>query len=233
MRDFLLGHIKNFRYERKCRIDTLTKEEVESVLKFHPAIFREIYRERRVNNIYLDSFDLAHYFDNVNGVSRRLKVRIRWYDDTFGFIKNPVLELKLKHNMHIGKISYPLKSFTVDKGFSIKELRQAIKDSRVHPDLVSYLVSLRLVFLNSYIRRYFLSADQKYRVTVDSDTRIYKLAPHHNEFLCSSSNSDEIILEIKYNRPDDEGIDRITNHFPFRLTRNSKYVNAVSELYAW
>jgi len=34
---------KDFRYERKFLISGLTKAEVESIIKLHPAMFSEIY----------------------------------------------------------------------------------------------------------------------------------------------------------------------------------------------
>ena len=77
----------NYRFEKKFFISELTKQEIESIIKLHPAIFSEIYYERFVNNIYLDSFDLQNYFDNIIGTFKRQKVRIRWYGDLLAELK--------------------------------------------------------------------------------------------------------------------------------------------------
>ena len=53
----------------------------------------------------------------------------------------------------------------------------------------------------------------------------------NNLFLNKISDNRSIILEIKYNLDDDKIIDKITNSFPFRLTKNSKYITGVSRLY--
>ena len=86
----------DYRYERKFVTSELSKYHVESIVKTHPAIFSEIYQLRNVNNMYFDSFRLVNYSDNVDGSSDRIKIRIRWYGELFGKIKNPVLEIKEK-----------------------------------------------------------------------------------------------------------------------------------------
>lgn len=201
------------------------------MLKLHPAIFKEIYHERRVNNIYLDSFDLRYFFENINGISRRLKVRIRWYGELFGTIKDPVLELKLKHNLHVGKLSYPLIPFTMNNDLSINTMHEVFRKSSINEHLRLHLKELHFSLLNSYQRKYFLSADRKYRATVDSNIQVYKLSPYYNNFLYKSEKYSNTIIELKYNEPNDMFIDEITNHFSFRMTKNSKYINGIISLH--
>ena len=87
---------QTFRYERKYVVSGLSTADLERCIKTNPGLFTEIYQQRSINNIYLDSADLQHYFDNVNGAPARGKVRIRWYGKLFGEVTRPVLELKLK-----------------------------------------------------------------------------------------------------------------------------------------
>lgn len=233
MKTLLFSNIKHFRCERKFYIEGQSSREIETILKFHPAIFREIYHGRTVNNIYFDSFNLQHYFDNVNGVDRRLKVRVRWYGELFGFIENPVLELKLKHNLHIGKLLYPLKSFTLDTNFSIDVMREVFKKSSLQEILRLRLKELGLSLVNSYNRKYFLSSDSSYRITIDTGMQVYKLVPHQNNFLHKSIDCANTILELKYDNPNDRFAADITNYFPFRITRSSKYVDGIARLQRW
>ena len=232
MKDFSFSSVKHFRYERKFYIEELQTEEIEFMLKFHPIMFKEIHHERFVNNIYFDSFNLMHYFDNIDGISRRLKVRIRWYGNLLGFVKNPTLELKLKHNLHVGKILYPLKPFILDKNFSIDVIRKVFKESSLHDILQLNLKELGFSLLNRYKRKYFLSSNRKYRVTIDTNMQIYALSPHQNNFLYKLTDYSAIILELKYNDPHDKFVERITNYFPLRISRSSKYVEGVRRLYA-
>lgn len=231
MEELLFLNLKHFRYERKFYVDNFNREEIENMLKFHPAMFKEIYYERRINSIYFDSFGLQHYFDNINGITRRLKVRIRWYEDLFGFIEKPMLELKIKHNLHVGKLLYLLEPFTLDNVFSIDTIRNIFRKSSCPEVFKLHLMKLNFSLLNSYMRKYFLSSDQKYRVTIDDDMEVYKIATYQNNFLHKSKDNKGIILELKYNKPDDKFADYITNNFSFRMTRSSKYVDGLSRLY--
>ena len=85
---------KKARYEVKFVIDDFAKFEIENMIRVHPSLFNEIYSERNVNNLYLDSVSLSSYFDNLAGIAQRLKIRVRWYGSLFGFIEKPVLEIK-------------------------------------------------------------------------------------------------------------------------------------------
>jgi len=71
------------------------------------AGFRETYPERQINNVYFDTFDYAAYRDNLSGVSRRTKVRFRWYgrSDT---PESGVLEIKCRRNRIGWKGSHPV-----------------------------------------------------------------------------------------------------------------------------
>ena len=96
--DKLLEYAKDLRYERKYCVSELMHEEIEGLLKLHPAVFQEIYHKRTVNNIYLDTHDLRLYKDNIDGKDSRIKLRVRWYGDLFGKVKNPFLEVKIKRS---------------------------------------------------------------------------------------------------------------------------------------
>ena len=88
-----------YRYERKFFIDNMSKRKVESIIKLNPANFKEIYKERIINNIYLDSLSKNSYTDNIDGNMERTKSRIRWYGSSFGEIANPILEFKIKKGL--------------------------------------------------------------------------------------------------------------------------------------
>src|SRR3989338_1604991 len=145
--------VTNYRHERKFRSACIHPREVEWLLKIHPAIFREIYHQRSVNNIYLDLTDLNCYFDHLNGHSQRVKYRIRWYGNLFGEIANPVLEIKLKHNEHVAKLSYPLEAMCLDKKLSTNRIRQAIQASSIPQAIKFNALNLQMILLNTYERK--------------------------------------------------------------------------------
>ena len=65
--------VNNFRYERKFLVNETRYENIEALVKIHPIQFREIYQPRFVNNIYLDTFNLDFYYDNIIGTADRKK----------------------------------------------------------------------------------------------------------------------------------------------------------------
>lgn len=221
-----------FRCERKFLVAELTKHDAELVIKHNPAMFSEIFHERAVNNIYFDSLDMESYDDNIQGVTPRLKMRIRWYGGMTGTIKNPVLELKGLEGESRSKQSFPLNQFMLNKKFSMQSLmKEVICKSDLPAWLIETVKHKNPSLLNRYKRRYFISADKKYRITLDFDMEFYKILQRDNLFIERVKHSDYVILELKYMKDADPGAAGITNSFPFRLTKSSKYAIGVKSLY--
>lgn len=72
-----------------------------------------------------------------------------------------------------------------------------------------------------------------YRITIDTDRQVYQIYPRHNSFFLQWENSTDVILELKYDTCHDVFADRITNFFPFRVTRSSKYVDGMVNLHKY
>lgn len=217
------------RYERKFVISDVDIKEIEHIIRIHPAIFNEIHKLRNINNIYFDSIGLENYHDNIEGHSKRLKVRIRWYGEMFGLIKNPMLELKMKDGEIGRKTRFPLKEFFLDKDFSSRIFHEKILPKSELPLwLMEKLKLYKPSLLNSYKRRYFLSADGKNRLTVDSYLCYYEIKEENNNFLYKIEDKETIIIELKYDEDNDDKISEITQHLPFRLTKNSKYISGIN-----
>ncbi len=219
----------NYRYERKFTVpDNYSFSEIELHVKKNKALFREVFHERQVNNIYFDSERYNDYLDNVLGVSNRKKIRIRWYGDTFGAIEKPVLEIKIKKGLVGDKWSYKLKPFTLDDNFTNDKIQELFKESDLP---LPILESVKMVFptlLNSYSRRYYLSASNKFRVTLDFNLLYYKIDKRFNNFRLKPVKDPNKIIELKYALEDDTKAPAISTQFPFRLNKNSKYVNGVN-----
>ena len=222
---------RDFRYERKFLISELDRHEVESIVKFNSAIFSEIYTQRFVNNIYFDTISHSNYFDSIMGASQRLKSRIRWYGDLFGLIEQPTLELKIKRGFLGSKLRFPLDSFYLDEEYSLKVQQDIFAKSTVPCVLLEHLKSLRFSLLTRYSRKYFISADHKFRITLDFDMEFYKIGPSNNSFNEKIVDHNNTVLELKYSDKDEEMAGVITNQFPFRMTKSSKYVSGIEELY--
>lgn len=226
-----LFELSNPRYERKFIIESHSIEEVRSMIRYHPASFFEAYPERRVNNIYFDTPLLKHYLDNVAGNTERMKVRIRWYGRSDMSIKKPFLELKIKRGLAGGKILYPLNGFKLPAAGSDLFWQDIFRNSCIDPLISEYLTHLSPVLINSYSRGYYESADHKFRVTLDYGLGYCNPRQIQNFLEGIIDECRTIIMEIKYSPGDEEAAGGITNKFPFRITKNSKYAEGVDILY--
>jgi hypothetical protein len=215
---------EDLRYERKFLILRASVREVETVVKRNPAFFREIYHERAINNIYLDTPSRRYYFENVDGFSTRRKARIRWYGDLAGFVPKPILEFKIKDGLLGCKKASPLRPFTLDERFSYEHLRELLRTGPLAAETRALLQFLEPALINRYRRKYYLSADGLYRVTIDFDLQFYNVHPWGAGFLSRYLLSDRMVLELKYGRSHHHHASEIASALPFRLSRMSKYV---------
>lgn len=218
------------RYERKFVVDSQPYASIEQNVRLHPSAFSEIFVPRFINNIYLDTFEFDFYNDNVSGKSSRTKARIRWYGERFGLVEKPVLEFKIREGALGNKRSFPLKPFTVDQHLNLEVLKKVFRQSDLPDWGYDLLIQLRPALLNSYLRKYFMSFNSKFRLTLDSELNYFGIGADNNNFNESYA-SDELIVELKYERQFDDEAAFVTNHLPYRLTKSSKYVNGIDFLH--
>ncbi len=216
-----------WRHELKYVVTQYTDNEVIVMIKKHPEMFTEIFSKRDVNNIYFDTAMFEAFSDNVIGISERIKMRVRWYGDTFGCVKKPILEFKVKKASAGRKELYSVPSFSLNEGTLSNEIIDLIKKTKG----LSYLarkVSLKTfpVLINNYTRRYFLSSCGRFRITYDTNIGYYDFNKKNKKSL----KTQQKILEIKFNCEDYDNVKDITSSFQFRMNKNSKYVNGISNL---
>jgi len=222
----------DLRYERKFLPTGSFLAEVLALVRQHPALFREAYPERPVNNLYFDTPGLRHYFDHVNGAACREKVRLRWYGEFHGRVENPRLEFKHRQGLLGGKTTHGLPAFSVNGGFD----RDALAALWTRADLPEatrlQLRGVQPVLANRYRRRYFASADGHFRLTLDWALETYDVRAAAHALRVVRPDEPKLILELKYDAAHAAEADRVANSFPFRLTRCSKYVLGLERLAA-
>ena len=223
--------LRSYRYERKFLVDALTQHQVRALVKRHPALFYAPYPPRYVNNLYLDSREMENYYANVDGAAERRKVRVRWYGELFGSVAHPYLEVKIKEGLLGTKRSRPLAGFDLGPDFCDRYFWHCLERSDL-PDAVRWeLRNLKGVLLNRYYRHYYVSHDGRFRVTVDSELTFYKVdGAFSNNFVHRQVDHRATVLELKYEVDDEPGAGRVASYFPFRMTRNSKYVQGVERV---
>jgi hypothetical protein len=220
------------RYERKFLVEDLIPAQVEALVRLHPRLFYAPYPPRYVNNLYLDTADMEHYFDNVQGAAQRRKVRVRWYGALWGHIERPVLETKIRDGYVGSKRSYPLLGVDLAPGFGDAALQRLVAAAGLPPAVRCELRCLRLVLLNRYYRRYYTSRDGHFRLTVDTELVYYRAngAPR-NRFVHHQASPHQVIVELKYGVDWEPEAHRVAGYFPFRMTRSSKYMQGVERVF--
>jgi hypothetical protein len=221
----------DYRYERKFVVENLARRDLEAIIVRNPAVFTEIYAQRRINNIYFDDASFGNYFTSVDGVADRYKARVRWYGDSMRFAQNPVCEIKEKKGLSGKKWRFALNDFSLNQPRLGNAIFDAIMESGMPTDLSGLLRSLKLVLLNRYRRKYYQSADKRFRLTLDWDIEFFEIESRNNLFLRTWADRLVSVVELKYDPADDADVDTITNGFPFRLSKSSKYVTGVRHLY--
>ncbi len=218
--------LPNARYEKKFVIHGRTVSEVRALIRAHPAAFREVYPARVVNNVYLDSPGLGDYYDHLNGASKRLKTRIRWYGETNGQIAAPVLERKMKCGSVSGKVSARLPAVVLNG----HGLGGALKDALAKAKPNEHTLAAQLLtpsLHNRYSRHYFASADGRFRLTLDSDLAFEPGSA--GAFAPRMRLPSVIVLELKFAPELAREAESVTKFFPFRVARCSKYVLGIEQ----
>ena len=224
--------LEKSRYERKYLITDMRLPAVLQQIKLHPAGFSEIFYPRYINNIYFDTENLDAFYENLVGQGRRKKARIRWYGDLKGKVEKPVLEFKLKEGLLGNKLSFPLKDFVFDEHFDAGTLKEVLLQSDLPDWALESVLKQKPTLVNRYLRTYFISFDRRFRLTVDEELAYYEIGQIAPNFLGKSFFSDDVILELKYAVNDDELAGSVGSYLPFRLTKNSKYVNGIGLLHS-
>ena len=210
-----------YRLERKFFISGVSTRIIENHVRLHKARFRSLYEPRWVNNIYFDTYEFDNYFTSYEGIARRAKVRIRWYGELDGKIKEPVLELKIKNNWLVKKILFPMAPFDLDQHLNIDHIEEALKKTEIPEGLKINIMSLRPTLLNRYKRKYYQSFDKAFRLTLDEEMKFYRILGRKSNLLFRMFDEMNAVMELKYHPDDDNRARTITNLFPFRMTKSS------------
>ena len=223
--------VDTFRFERKFVIPPDSINYIEHIIKQNTAIFTETFYPRFVNNIYFDTQSFRFFNENIDGVSARKKIRIRWYGDLDGEVQNPILEFKQKSGLLGIKRYYPLHGFKLGEIFKPGFFSNLFGKSSLELFDKDLLLSLTPTLINRYYRKYFQSVDQKFRITLDSDLEYFPVSSpnHFQERLLR--NPFYMIMELKYDKTYQTEASDVTQQFLFRVSKNSKYVRGVSMLY--
>ena len=180
------------------------------------ALFKKMYNTRIVNSIYFDTSSHKNVWDNINGFSNRKKIRVRWYNK----IKNSdvFIEIKEKKNFVTKKKVQKLGKFS-----TLDELNLYFKSDVFlnHEYFDLHKENLNQTIQIQYEREYYISTNNKLRITID---RKIKISKDQKTML----QLDDVILEIKYNISDSDYVNQLILNYKLnnRNRKYSKYVNS-------
>ena len=151
-----------------------------------------------------------------------------------GFCKNPKLVVKYKSGPLGWKERHALDDFILNPNdhFNYKSIFTKLISQNKFDILKLDLEFLSPTLLNRYERSYYLSFDKKFRVTLDNKMSFYSINPINHNFKIFSD-QEKTVVELKYDEHDLDGAKDITSYFPFRVTKNSKYVTGIDRIRAW
>ncbi|MCB0661825.1 MAG: VTC domain-containing protein [Saprospiraceae bacterium] len=216
------------RYERKYQIDNMSADQIRLTIRMNPAGFITSYPDRIVNNIYFDSIDFSKLRENRDGISKRVKIRYRWYGGLEDF-RTGILEFKQKENLLGKKEKAELDLKEVHDLQDLVQMVRAVTKSEK---------PLLPVLMNRYRRSYFETTNGTYRITVDDDLEFYPIFEKNLntpfQEIIEADAADWIketacILEFKYPDKDDPFVDQISQNLPFRLTKYSKFATGLQK----
>tara|TARA_B100000242_G_scaffold277465_1_gene234150 strand:- start:2284 stop:2883 length:600 start_codon:yes stop_codon:yes gene_type:complete len=186
------------RIEQKLEIDKSSYINIIEWLKFKKAEI--LYPERLVNSRYYDNYNLQMYYDTVEGLLPRKKIRLRTYNT---------------REFELSDFPYNLeKKLTTEKKRykSIEtniEFRDNIYDQIYDED---YGLCFKMVDI-SYVREYFLV--NSIRMTIDKNIEYKDLISNN------IAKDKSFVIEVKADINND--LDFIANNFNFSRSRFSKY----------
>ena len=212
------------RFERKWLYrsnDHLTL--INSLIRSNLFFFTQ-YPSRRVNSIYFDNAKFSSIKQNLDGISEKKKIRVRWYGSQDQLV-SPVLEIKSKKGMVTKKETYKITELEGMKFPNLKSL-DIIKD--VVNSKNKSKNTIGPILTTNYDRQYFLSNNSKVRATVDYNLHSINLK-NLSQMQLVKNFSFICVLEIKYPTNLDKYVRQNLKEITLRLSKNSKFVNSAFE----
>ncbi|WP_061996464.1 polyphosphate polymerase domain-containing protein [Clostridium sp. ATCC 25772] len=224
---------KKFRHELKHYINMsdymAIKNRLTQIMRLDKNANQN--NEYKIRSLYFDNLNDKALMEKINGINRREKFRIRFYNDDYSFIK---LEKKSKINGLCGKDSAKITKEQCEK--IIEGDIEFLKHSNT-PLFVELYAKMKGDLLKprtivDYTREAYIYPTGNVRITFDKDIRTgihSKSIFDANVPTISSIDNTFVVLEVKYDEFLPEIIQHIIQTNDRRATAISKY--AASRIY--
>ncbi len=218
------------------------KAEIMPYMVLDPYSKREPSSTYTVHTLYLDTHNLEFYFDKIDGVRRKRKLRVRTYDPVFKRDRSHIfVEIKDRHHNVIVKSRAYLSCPAFDQFFDYETTehlkgrhdRDEIKmlDTFIYWKVIKALKPAAAV---RYQREaYFGDADERLRITFDRDLECRPVseidfATDESEWTAIGSRG--LIMEIKFSGFIPYWLRRVIQRFNLGAEPLCKYALAIITL---
>ena len=199
----------NFRYEEKLKLNN------KKVFYFYDWLnnkkAKNIYPDREVYSIYFDNSDFQTYFESIEGVVPRKKLRLRTYNFENYKINN--FNLETKKTISVGRLKSSKNTYKTNQ--FLKSGIYMNEYGICYPKIIV-----------KYTRSYYKL--NNIRITFDKNIeyKIFNLINNHEVFY---NKSNLVVVELKFSSID--YMKNIKLDLPFEKTRFSKYCYGIESLY--
>ncbi len=183
-----------------------------------------------VSSIYFDDCSLSSCRESIDGVAKRNKLRLRWYDegDAEGRF---FFEVKRRVGLAIEKWRAMVESSAPLQSLSFSDLLRELL--RILPAAQRELLRARSepILMTRYRREHFKALDSPVRITLDSDIMCYdQSAATRTNQRFGVSIPDLLVIEGKAPPANELDLPGLFHPLKPRMTKSSKYVLGCQKL---
>lgn len=216
---------EGLRHELKFVCEDEAYPALRMALRLERAGLGPLHPPRIVQSLYLDTCSGRALAENLAGLSRREKIRLRWYGEGADLVAG-TLERKLRENAlgwkESARLAEPLAVRGAERRRFVSELAR-----RAGTLWSEHLAGLEPAQWVRYRREYLASADRRVRLTIDRELRFsdQRLMARLSDHLRTPAPR-LLVLELKCAPEHLGAAQEIAARLPLQLGRCSKFVLA-------
>ena len=187
---------------------------------------RQIHNEQvsTVRSVYFDDLKLSSCHDNLDGVGRRRKVRLRWYD-ALQPAHDFFFEIKWRDSNVTGKHRVQIRSAEPLSSLPYTAIANELFESLPVQHIRDFAISAEPIVIVQYKREHFTSHDGCLRITLDYDLAFYNQTGKRSISTSFVERMDGfVLLEGKVPLGRESELKRLLHPFHPRADSCSKYV---------
>ena len=132
------------------------------------------------------------------------------------------------YSIPILKKRYKIPNLKIDSKLKLNHLKKVLKQNLSGYDQLIFESNCEPKIINQYKREYYENYNQKFRITIDTSHNIYDQRFKKKVNLTNKTLIQKyIVVEFKFHRNNIDLSKSMLKSLPFRISRNSKYINSI------